>query len=73
MQITVKLFGCYRIGRFKEAERDYPDGTSVNDVLQTLDIAEARGIVLVNGKPAVRNRLLSEGDILTLFPLVSGG
>lgn len=73
MQITVKLFGGYRAGRFREAVRDYPGDSSVGTVLQSLDIAPAQGILLVNGKPAVGAQLLSDGDTVTLFPLVSGG
>jgi sulfur carrier protein ThiS len=73
MQITVKLFGGYRVGRFREAVRDYPDGSSVATVLQSMNIASAQGILLVNGKPALWVQQLSEGDTLALFPLVSGG
>lgn len=73
MQITVKLFGGYRAGRFREAVRDYPGGSSVGTVLQSLDITSAQGILLVNGKPALWAQLLSDGDTVTLFPLVSGG
>jgi len=73
MQITVKLFASYRIGRFREAERGYPAGASVGDVLQSLDIAEVRGVVLVNGKPATLDHELCESDTLALLPLISGG
>jgi molybdopterin converting factor small subunit len=74
MQITVKLFAHFRAGRFREAVRDYPVGTCIRDVLQTLDIAEdVPGIVLVNGTRGAPETELREGDILSLFPLVSGG
>lgn len=73
MQITVKLFACYRIGRFTEAELDYPAGASVGDVVQSLDIAEARGVVLLNGTPASLDRVLCESDTIALVPLISGG
>lgn len=73
MQITIKLFASYRIGRFKEAEREYPPGASVGNVLQSLNINGFRGAVLVNGTAVAESRLLSDGDTVTLFPLVSGG
>jgi sulfur carrier protein ThiS len=73
MQITVKLFASYRVGRFKEAVRVSPVGTSIADVLQSLNIDEVRGIVLVNGKPAPPDRELRESDTMTLLPLISGG
>lgn len=73
MQITVKLFATYRIGRFKEAQREYPVGTSVGIVLQSLNLVEARCVVLVNGKPAALDHELWESDTITLLPLISGG
>ncbi len=74
MQITVKLFASYRIGRFNEKVVDYPTGTSVGDGLQVLSIAgKDTGIVLVNGKLAPLDQELREGDTLAIFPLVSGG
>lgn len=73
MYITVKLFGGYRLGRFNEAERNCPADTSVGDLLQSLNITEVRGILLVNGKPAVHTQILNDRDTLALFPLVSGG
>lgn len=73
MRITVKLFAGYRVGRFKEAVREYPEYTSVGDLLQSLNIHEVQGIILVNGRPAKRQQSLGDGDTLTLFPLVSGG
>ena len=73
MRITVKLFASYRVGRFKEAVREYPVGTTVTEVLQSLNIAELRGIALVNGKPAPLSQVLKECDTMTLVPLISGG
>ena len=74
MQITVKLFAGYRIGRFKEAVQDYPAGFSVGDLFQALGFAGMPpGIVLVNGQPISTNRELCNGDTVALFPLVSGG
>jgi sulfur carrier protein ThiS len=73
MQITVKLFASYRIGRFKEAVREYPTGTLIADVLQSLNIGEMRGVVLVNGRPVPLDQELRESDTMTLLPLISGG
>lgn len=73
MKITIKLFATYRIGRFKEADREYPAGSSVSYVLQSLNLANSKAIMLVNGKPAADSHLLKSGDTLTLFPMISGG
>lgn len=74
MQITVKLFATLRAGRFKEARRDYPDGTVCRQVAEDIGIPpETLGIVLVNGRHASLAQPLSEGDSLSLFPLLGGG
>ncbi|MFZ4855200.1 MAG: MoaD/ThiS family protein [Desulfuromonadaceae bacterium] len=74
MQITVKLFASYRVGRFKEAVRDFPDGTLVSGLLQSLDFADKPpGIVLLNGISAAVDTELHDGDTVALLPLISGG
>ncbi|MDD2734161.1 MAG: MoaD/ThiS family protein [Desulfuromonadaceae bacterium] len=74
MQITVKLCASYRVGRFKEAERDYPAGCPVGDLLQTLGFTgKPPGVIPLNGMPAVQYTELHDGDTVALFPLVSGG
>jgi molybdopterin converting factor small subunit len=74
MQITVKLCASYRVGRFKEAVRDYPAGCLVGDLLQTLCFTgKPPGIILLNGMPAALDTELHDGDTVALFPLVSGG
>ncbi|MDD2850660.1 MAG: MoaD/ThiS family protein [Desulfuromonadaceae bacterium] len=74
IQITVKLFGHFRRGRFKESVCGYPEGTTVKGALDSLQITDiSSGIILVNGKAAIIEVVLHDGDTLTLFPLVSGG
>ena len=74
MQVTVKLIGVFRIGRFKQVLRDYPQGTSIAQVVDSLQLPEQiLGIVLINGVHADFADLLSDGDILTILPLVDGG
>ncbi len=74
MQITVKLFASYRAGRFKEAVLDFPDGTLVSGLLQSLDFTDKPpGIVLLNGISAAVDTELHDGDTVALLPLISGG
>ena len=74
MNVTVKLFATFRIGRFKVEERDYPPGTTCRDVIADVGLSEAElGIVLINGRHAALDARLGEGDTLSLFPLVGGG
>lgn len=74
MQITVKLVGAFQDGRFREDVRCYSDGTSVQQVVDTLQLPQQiLGIVLINGVHADFEDVLSEGDRLTLLPILDGG
>lgn len=53
---------------------DLADGASVKDVLKELKIPEAMPkILLVNGRHAEVDRVLAEGDTLSIFPPIAGG
>lgn len=74
MNINVKLIGLFQTGRFKQKERDYPEGASVQAVVDSLDLPRQHfGIVLVNGVHADSDTLLAEGDQLVIMPIVDGG
>ncbi len=74
MQVTVKLFATFRVGRFKVETRDIPVGTDIAQIVGDLGIAEKElGIVMVNSRHAPISQPLVEGDTLSLFPLVGGG
>ncbi len=74
MQIRVKLSGAFRVGRFKEEVLECPQGTSIRQVVERLQLPEQiLGIVLINGVHADFEDLLRDGDSLTLLPIVDGG
>ena len=74
MNITVKLFATFRTGRFTIEPRDYPEGTTVADVVRDLNLAEKElGIMLVNSRHVKLDHRLAAGDTLALFPLLGGG
>ncbi|WP_432821701.1 MoaD/ThiS family protein [Trichloromonas sp.] len=74
MRVTVKLFAMFRNGRFKVAEFDFPQGTTCRQIVAEVGLTEAElGVVMVNGRHAQVDRVLAEGDTLSLFPLVGGG
>jgi molybdopterin converting factor small subunit len=76
MKITVKLFAQYRDGRFKVKVKDYPEGTTAQDIMNELGISEERlplGVLMVNSKHEKEEYILQEGDMLALFPKVGGG
>jgi molybdopterin synthase sulfur carrier subunit len=74
MKVTVKLFASFQAGRSNKEIRDYPDQTSIGTIVQELNIPEEEvGILLLNAVHADFGQLLTDGDILAIFPLVGGG
>jgi molybdopterin converting factor small subunit len=74
MNITVKLFASFRTGRFDIEVRNYPDGTTVADVSDSLSLPQSElGIMMVNSRHVKLDRVLVDGDTLALFPLLGGG
>ena len=74
MRITVKLFANFRTGRFSVEEREYPDGTTIGQIADDISLPrEEIGIIMVNSRHAKLERVLADGDILALFPLLGGG
>ncbi len=74
MKVTVKLFASFRTGRFVMEEREYPDGTTVSQIVKELALSEQElGIMMVNSRHVKLDRTLVDGDTLALFPLLGGG
>jgi len=74
MQITVKLFASFRIGRFDIETCEFPEGTRVKDVVKSLELSERElGILMVNSRHVDLDRVLVDGETLAIFPLVGGG
>ncbi len=74
MQITIKLFATLREGRFDSKTVELPEGTTVGDIIQKLNISEKEAaIVFINSRHAGFERVLQDGDILGMFPPVGGG
>jgi len=74
MQVKIKLFANFRNGRFiKEVQTIAPDST-VGAIVSELALTDEEvGVILINGRHSNLEQPLSEGDILSLFPLVGGG
>lgn len=74
MDITVKLIGAFRVGRFKEEIRSCPSGTRVEEIAGTLRIpTRVIGTVLINGVHARFDNVLKDGDRLSFLPILGGG
>ena len=53
---------------------DFADGTTVGQVVDSLRIpADLERLTVVNGRDAAPDQVLSEGDVLSLFPPLAGG
>ena len=74
MQFKVKLFAYFRDNRFKEKLSEYPEGTTVADVVAALGInLDEVGILMINSRHCRPDQELQEGDQLAIFPVVGGG
>jgi sulfur carrier protein ThiS len=78
MKITIKLYSLLKsyLGENANgsAEREVPDGCSINDILVMLDIPEKiPKIMLINGEQMQATDRLAEGDVLSVFPPIAGG
>ena len=74
MLITVKLFASFRNGRFSIEQREYPEGTTIGQVADSIALPHGEiGVIMVNSRHAKLDRELIEGDILAIFPLLGGG
>jgi molybdopterin converting factor small subunit len=74
MKVTVKLFATFRTERFDIETRQYPDGTTVEQIVDELRLPrEQLGILMVNSRHVDLDRVMRDGETLAIFPLVGGG
>lgn len=74
MKLTVQLFATFRNGRFKEAQMQFAEKITLGQVVAELGITIGEvGMVLVNGRHASMEQELCEGQLIALFPMLSGG
>ncbi len=74
MIIKVKLFAYFRDNRFIKENREYPDQTTVDLVIESLGInADEVGVTLLNGRHCKLDTELMENDSLGIFPMIGGG
>lgn len=74
MRCAIKLFAQFRENRFISQELDFPDQTTVKEILLSLDIdPEEVGIVMVNSRHCTLDQQVVENDALAVFPAIGGG
>ena len=78
MRIAVKYMATYR--KYLKAGQESPfsmeveAGTTVEALLTRLPLPPGEAsVVLVNGRSALPDQLLQEGDVVALFPAIAGG
>lgn len=74
MEIEVRLFATFREGREKKQRIKISENTTLLDIIKLLNIDEEDvAIMLLNGRDGTSDRLLKDGDVVSLFPPVGGG
>lgn len=76
MRIKVKLYGDLKIyapGDSNQFELIIDPGATFEDILKNLSISKDDYVSLVNGRRINKQSCFNEGDILVLFPEISGG
>lgn len=80
MKIVIKAFASIReICNFNETSMDFPEGTTIKDIVDSLPFQEKIDIIrkdllyAVNGTYSTEEYQLSHDDVLAIFPPVSGG
>lgn len=74
MNIEVRLFATLRAGRFKKENRVYDIGSTVQVIIDDLNIPhDDIAIILVNGRDGLMTTQLNDADTLSVFPPVGGG
>ena len=73
MQVTVKLYASFCIGRFNCAVREYPEATTVSAISQDLGLATDALIRLRNGCHAGLDEQVQDRDTVSFLPMIDGG
>ena len=74
MEIEVRLFATFRVGRWKSKRLSFEGEIRIIDILDSLQIKkEELGMVLINGAYSETDTKLKDGDIIAIFPPLAGG
>jgi len=74
MQLTVKLFAYFRDNRFKQQQMEFPEGTTVEDIIRALGVPLAEvGVTMINSRHCELHQVPADGDQLAIFPAIGGG
>jgi sulfur-carrier protein len=74
MHVRVRLYASLRGNHAAEEDIDAPQGAQAGSLLKTLDIPESSvTLIFINGRHALPDAVLAEGDEVAFFPPIGGG
>ena len=74
MEVEVRLFATFGEGREKKQKIKINENTTILDIINILNIDENEvAIMLLNGRDGNSDRMLNDGDVISIFPPVGGG
>ena len=73
VQVPVKLYASFRIGRFTSTVREHPDHSTIATIARDLGIPEEYLIQLRNGCHAPLDEEVHDGDTIAFLPMLEGG
>jgi molybdopterin converting factor small subunit len=74
LKVTIKLFAFFRENRFIKEDKELPEGTTAGQVVDDLKIdREEVGVLLLNSRQCQFDKILQNGDIYAIFPVIGGG
>jgi molybdopterin converting factor small subunit len=74
VNVKLKLFATLREDRFDIADREVKSGTSINDIMNELNLAEEDvAIIFVNNRHADPEYIIHNQDTIAFFPPIGGG
>jgi len=74
MEIEVRLFAGLRQYAKPHDKIELEDGRNVSDLFERLGIPPSKvAIILVDGRHALQDQPLQDGETVSLFPAIAGG
>lgn len=74
IKVEVRLFATLRNNRWKNKILEIEDDVTPSYIFDMLKIKEDEvAILLINGRDGKFDRVLKNGDVLSIFPPVGGG
>ena len=52
---------------------DVPEGTSMNGILEMLNLSGVHTVLVLNGAQGNKSSILKDGDLLKIYPAAGGG